>query len=55
MSSGRRVIPILDSVSYEDLATYSPLLADRVGLNTESFGLSEIADQIAGTIAVNAD
>jgi TIR domain len=55
VSSGRRVIPILDSVSYEDLATYSPLLADRVGLNTESFGLGEIADQIAVTIAVDAD
>jgi hypothetical protein len=34
---------------------YSPLLADRVGLNTESFGLGEIADQIADTIAADAD
>jgi hypothetical protein len=54
VSSGRRVIPILDGVSYEDLAKYSPLLADRVGLNTEAFGLGEIADRVAATVAADA-
>jgi hypothetical protein len=49
--SRRRVIPILDGVSYDELAKYSPLLTDRVGLNTESYGRGEIADEIARTIS----
>jgi TIR domain len=46
ISSRRRVIPVLDGVSFEQLSAYSPLLADLVGLNTDINGLDEIAEQI---------
>jgi hypothetical protein len=51
VSSGRRVIPVLHGVTYADLAAYSPLLADLVGLDTENLGLGVIAEQIAATLA----
>jgi hypothetical protein len=50
VNTGRRVIPILDGVSHEELGTYSPILAERVGLDTERFGIGEIAARIADTI-----
>lgn len=53
ISSRRRVIPVLDRVTFSDLASYSPLLADLVGLSIESAGLGEIADQIKGTVQPN--
>ncbi len=50
MSGRRRVIPVLEGVSFDDLAGYSPLLADLVGLSTETEGFGEIAEQIAATL-----
>lgn len=47
----RRVIPVLDGISFDDLTHYSPLLADFVGLSTERADLGEIADQIRATLA----
>jgi hypothetical protein len=54
ISSRRRVIPILDGVTFDDLARYSPLLADLVGLTTETAALGDIADLVKATLA-NAD
>jgi hypothetical protein len=47
VSSGRRVIPVLDGVTYEELAGYSPILVDLVGLETETLGLAGIAESVA--------
>jgi hypothetical protein len=46
----RRVIPILDGISYEDLAQYSPILSSLVGLSTERQGFDEIAEDIANAL-----
>jgi hypothetical protein len=54
ISSRRRVIPVLDGVSFEQLSAYSPLLADLTGLNTDIDGLDQIAEQIATTLAAGA-
>lgn len=50
ISGRRRVIPVLDGVTFSDLTTYSPLLADLVGLTTETHGVGEIAEQIAAAL-----
>jgi hypothetical protein len=50
VNTGRRVIPILDGVSYEALEAYSPILGERVGLDTERFTMGQIAEQIGVTI-----
>jgi hypothetical protein len=50
VNTGRRVIPVLDGVSFGALGKYSPILAERVGLDTERFGMGEIAEQIAATV-----
>jgi hypothetical protein len=50
VNTGRRVIPILDGVSFDALDAYSPILAERVGMDTERFSMSEIASRIAATI-----
>lgn len=51
INSRRRVIPILDGVDHRVLAEYSPLLADLVGLSTETARFDEIAERIAVTLA----
>lgn len=51
ITSRRRVIPVLDGVDHRDLAEYSPLLADLVGLSTETAGFDEVAERIAVTLA----
>lgn len=50
ISSRRRVIPVLDGVTFDDLSRYSPLLSDLVGLTTERDGLDDIAEQIGATL-----
>jgi hypothetical protein len=47
----RRIIPVLDGVGFEDLSRYSPLLADLVGLTTETDGLDGIAERITAALA----
>lgn len=49
LTSRRRVIPVLDGVDFEDLQSWSPMLADTVGLSTKNFGLDELADRLAST------
>lgn len=49
-SGRRRIIPILEGVTFDDLGAYSPLLADAKGLSTEYEGIGEIAEQIANAI-----
>ncbi len=51
ISSRRRVIPILNGVDREALAKYSPLMADLVGLSTETEGFAEIAERIAAALS----
>lgn len=46
----RRVIPVLHGVTFGDLAAYSPMLSDFVGLDMDLHGLGEIADQIAAAL-----
>jgi hypothetical protein len=46
----RRVIPVRHGVAVEDLAAYSPILSDFVGLDMDLHGLDEIADQIASAL-----
>lgn len=53
-ASRKRVIPVLDGVSREDLAAYSPLLADIVGLSTEEEGFDLLAEKMVQTISVEA-
>lgn len=55
MSGRRRVVPVLDGVGFDDLASYSPLLADFVGLSTENEGWGEIAAQIAAALSAAAE
>ncbi len=50
MSGRRRIIPVLEGISFDDLAGYSPLLADFTGLSTDTEGLGEIAEQVAATL-----
>ncbi len=51
ISNRRRVIPVLEGVTFDDLSRYSPLLADLVGLTTETEGLDDIAERIQATLA----
>jgi hypothetical protein len=51
IATRRRVIPVLDDVTFDDLARYSPLLADLVGLTTETEGLDDIAERIRATVS----
>lgn len=50
ISFRRRLIPVLDGVTFEELSAYSPLLADLIGLSTEHYGFDDIAGQIAATL-----
>lgn len=52
MSTRKRIIPVLDGPTFDDLGTYSPLLVDLKGLSTENMGFDEIADQIARAISL---
>lgn len=51
MSTRKRIIPVLDGPTFDDLGTYSPLLVDLKGLSTENMGFDEIAEQIARAIS----
>lgn len=50
MSSRRRIIPVLDGPTFDDLAAYSPLLSDLRGLSTDDVSLDTIAELISETI-----
>lgn len=45
-----RILPIWHKVSKDDVARYSPTLADKVALNTSLKGIEEIADELMGLI-----
>ncbi len=51
IATKRRVIPVLDGVERESLSSYSPFLANFVGLSTEQDDLGSIAEKIAATLA----
>lgn len=50
ISSRKRVIPILHGVAHGELAQYSALLNDLVGLSTDTHEFDEIAEEIAQTL-----
>ncbi len=47
LTSRRRVIPVLDDIDFEELQSWSPMLADTAGLSTRNFGLDELAERLA--------
>ncbi|MGH2776455.1 MAG: toll/interleukin-1 receptor domain-containing protein [Actinomycetota bacterium] len=52
ISTRKRIIPVLDGPTFDDLGTYSPLLVDLKGLSTENMGFDEIAEKIARAISL---
>ncbi len=47
LTSRRRVVPVLDNVDFDDLQSWSPMLADTAGLSTKNHGLDDLADRLA--------
>lgn len=45
-----RILPIWHKVSKDDVARYSPTLADKVALNTSLKAIEEIADELMNMI-----
>jgi hypothetical protein len=46
-TNGRpRILPIWHKVSKDDVARFSPTLADKLGLNTTTLSVIEIVDQL---------
>jgi len=45
-----RILPVWHKVSKDDVASYSPTLADKVALNTSLKNIEEIADELMGLI-----
>ncbi|RFB04776.1 toll/interleukin-1 receptor domain-containing protein [Parvularcula marina] len=45
-----RVLPIWHKVSKDEVAQYSPMLADKVALNTSLKAIDEIADELIGLL-----
>ena len=45
-----RILPIWHKVSKDEVARYSPTLADKVALNTSLKGVEEIADELVNLI-----
>lgn len=41
-----RILPIWHKVSKDEVATYSPILADKVALNTSLKTVKEIAEEL---------
>ena len=50
-STDRRVIPVAHGVTFDEIAAYSPFLADRAGL-TLGDGVADAAQVIADALAV---
>ena len=48
-SSRKRVIPVMDGVTHEEVLVYSTLLGDRFGLSTADYGFDEISDRLLVT------
>ena len=46
----KRILPIWHKVSKDEVATYSPTLADTIALNTSLHSINEIADKMMGLI-----
>lgn len=46
-----RILPIWHKVSKDEVANYSPMLADKVALNTSLKSIGEIADELMGLLA----
>ena len=45
-----RILPIWHKVSLDEVARYSPTLADKVALNTSLKNVDEIADELFGLV-----
>jgi hypothetical protein len=50
-STDRRVIPVVHGVTFDEIAAYSPFLADRAGLTLDD-GVADAAQVIADALAV---
>ena len=48
-----RILPIWHKVSKDEVARYSPMLADKVALNTSLKSVDEIAEDLCELIKVN--
>lgn len=46
-----RILPAWHEISKDEVARYSPMLADKIALNTSVMGTDEIADRLYGLIA----
>ena len=46
-----RILPVWHEISKDEVARYSPMLADKIALNTSVMGTDEIADRLYALIA----
>jgi hypothetical protein len=49
IQNGKTILPVWHDIEYEEILTYSPLLADRLSISTKN-GLTYVRDQIANAI-----
>lgn len=52
LNIGKVLLPIWHNVEYEDVLKYSPMLADRLAINTKK-GLSEVSKKIVESIKIS--
>lgn len=50
-SGDKRIIPVAHGVNFEDIAKYSPMLADRAGLSIDGDGIEGVAQALADALA----
>lgn len=50
ISGGKVILPLWHKVSKDEVLHYSPTLADKVALNTSTFSIEELAEELATAI-----